>query len=287
MAAAALGEADGLGETSMSATRPNPPSPARVDIVIPVLNEAHVLEASVAKIRRFAERNLPYRWQVVVADNGSTDGTWELAQSLAQKDERVRAVHLKQRGRGRALRLAWTDSDADACCYMDVDISTDLQHLPPLLAGVLEEGCGVATGSRLLRLSQVERSAKRELISRCYNLFVRLALSTTFSDAQCGFKAVSRRVIEEIVPRIEDENWFFDTELLVLAERNGHKIKDIPVKWNEDADSRVKIVQTVWEDIQGVFRLRRTLARAHRDSEQDPVPPTEAPPIEATRRRRS
>ena len=245
----------------------------RVDIVIPVLNEAHVLEGSLRTVCKFAEENLPYDWNVVVADNGSTDGTWELANSLSEQEPRIRAVHLDQRGRGRALRHTWTDSDADACCYMDVDLSTDLSHLKPLLSGVLEEGYGVSTGSRLMKESQVERSVKREFISRCYNLFVRLALSTTFSDAQCGFKAASREVIQEIVPQIEDQNWFFDTELLVLAERSGHRIKDIPVKWDEDSDTRVKIVSTAWEDIQGVFRLRRTLADRRRNQGRHTTPP--------------
>lgn len=249
-----------------------PSSEYRVDIVIPVLNEAHVLEDSLRTLCAFAESNLPYRWTVVVADNGSTDGTFELAQRLSGRNPRIRAVHLDQRGRGRALRNTWGASDADACCYMDVDLSTDLAHLKPLLAGVLEEGYGVATGSRLLRSSDVRRSFKRELISRCYNLFVRVALSTSFSDAQCGFKAVNRDVIQEIVPLIEDQNWFFDTELLVLAERLGHRIKDIPVKWDEDADSRVKIISTAWEDIRGVFRLRSMLRTLRRDAKQAPIP---------------
>lgn len=256
-----------MSEPSTTAT-----SSYRVDIVIPVLNEAHVIEDSVRTVCAFAESGLPYAWNVVVADNGSTDGTYEIAKRLSAEDPRVRAVHLDQRGRGRALRNTWTGSDADACCYMDVDLSTDLSHLKPLLAGVLEEGYGVSTGSRLMRESQVKRSVKREFISRCYNLFVRLVLSTSFSDAQCGFKAANRAVIDEIVPLIEDQNWFFDTELLVLAERLGHRIKDIPVKWDEDADTRVKIVATAWEDIQGVFRLRRTLRNLRREAEQSAVP---------------
>jgi glycosyltransferase involved in cell wall biosynthesis len=171
----------------------------------------------------------------------------------------VRFLQLEQRGRGRALRYAWMQSKADIVCYMDVDLSTDLAYLPPLVRAIHEGGYDVATGSRLLRESRVRRSVKREIISRLYNLFVKVVLSTRVSDLQCGFKAVSRKVVEHIVPQIEDQSWFFDTELLVLAEKQGYRIKDIPVVWIEDDDSRVKIVRTAWDDIKGVFRLQRQL----------------------------
>ena len=230
-----------------------------VDIVIPVLNEAHVLERIVNTVRRVLERDFPYRGQIVIVDNGSSDGTDEVARQLAAEYPNVRFLHLDQRGRGRALRNAWLQSKADAVCYMDVDLSTDLKHLPQLIGAIAEEGYDVATGSRLMKKSAIRRSLKRELISRIYNLFVKAVLGTRFSDAQCGFKAMSRRAIEQIVPQVEDQSWFFDTELLVLAEKYGYRIKDIPVVWIEDDDSRVKILRTGWDDIKGVFRLRRQL----------------------------
>jgi glycosyltransferase involved in cell wall biosynthesis len=227
-----------------------------VDLVIPVLNEAHVLEKSVATVRSFLRGNLPYSWRIVIVDNGSTDGTDRIGRRLAEESPDVQFLHLHQRGRGRALRHAWTQSAADVVCYTDVDLSTELPALPKLVAAILQEGYDVSTGSRLMKESRTVRKFKRDFISRCYNLMIKAVLFTAFSDAQCGFKALSRRAVNEIVPQIEDQSWFFDTELLVLAEKQGYRIKDIPVLWIEDDDSRVKIIKTAWEDIKGVFRLR-------------------------------
>ncbi len=233
----------------------------RADIVIPVLNEAHVLEKSVETVRAFLGEHVPYAWQVLIVDNGSTDGTDVVGRRLADQYPDVRYLHLNQRGRGRALRYAWTRSDAEVVCYTDVDLSTELEAFPKLIDAILQEGYDVATGSRLLRASRTTRSSSREFISRTYNLLIKAVLWTSFSDAQCGFKAVSRRAVNEVIPQIKDESWFFDTELLVLAEKQGYRIKDIPVQWIEDDDSRVKIVRTAWEDIKGVLRLRWMLLR--------------------------
>lgn len=239
-------------------------APPAVDLVIPVLDEAHVLERSVASLRAHCAAHLaPYRWRIVIVDNGSTDGTAEVAERLAARHPgEVAVLTLPVAGRGRALRLAWTTSTADACAYCDVDLSTDLAALRPLLDAVLTGGCDVATGSRLVRgRSEVRRSWQRTLLSRGYNLILRLVLRVRFTDAQCGFKAVSRRAIRELVPSVRDESWFFDTELLVLAERQGYRVGDLPVRWVEDDDSRVKIVRTVWDDLKGVARLRLALWR--------------------------
>jgi len=248
--------------------RPAPRQPAsplgrtqpRVDLVIPVLNEAHVLARSVGTVRDFLARQ-PWDSRVVVVDNGSTDGTDRVARELVAAHDNVRFLQLPQRGRGRALRHAWTQSDADIVAYTDVDLSTELEALTRLVEGVWGGGFDLGTGSRLLPDSRTTRSAKREFISRCYNLFVKLILWTSFSDAQCGFKVASRRVVSEIVPLVEDQAWFFDTELLVLSEKQGYRIMDLPVRWIEDNDSRVKIVSTAWEDIKGVFRIRWKLWR--------------------------
>jgi glycosyltransferase involved in cell wall biosynthesis len=226
-----------------------------VDIVIPVLNEAHVLERSVETVRGFLRDHMPYAWRVVIIDNGSTDGTEDIGRRLADLPD-VAFMHLDARGRGRALRHAWTNSAADVVCYTDVDLSTELEALPKIINAILKEGYDVATGSRLLRGSTTTRSSTREVVSRTYNLLIKAVLWTSFSDAQCGFKAVSRWAVNEIIPQIKDESWFFDTELLVLAEKQGCRIKDIPVRWTEDDDSRVKIVKAAWEDIKGVLRLR-------------------------------
>lgn len=237
------------------------PADTRIDVVIPVLNEAHVLARSVGTLREFLAANLPARWQVVVVDNGSTDGTGDVARALTEQFDDVRFLQLSERGRGRALRHAWMSSDAEAMCYMDVDLSTELAALPKLIQSIVVDGFDVATGSRLQRASRTTRSLKREFISRCYNIFVRVVLGTSFSDAQCGFKGVSRRAVLEIVPDVADNAWFFDTELLALAENRKYGIADIPVEWIEDDDSRVKIISTAWEDIKGVFRVKSSLAK--------------------------
>ncbi len=231
-----------------------------VDLVIPVLNEAHVLERSVEAVRTYLATDFPYPCNIIIADNGSTDGTLEVARRLEQAYGEVRVSHLTVRGRGRALRKAWTESNADICAYTDVDLSTDLKHLREITDAIAIAGYDISIGSRLMKDSETRRGIKREFISRAYNLFVKVALKTSFSDAQCGFKAVSRRVIDVVVPQIQDESWFFDTELLTLAEKQGFRIKDVPVKWIDDDDSRVKIVKTAIDDIRGVLRVRRQLA---------------------------
>jgi glycosyltransferase involved in cell wall biosynthesis len=229
-----------------------------LDVVIPVLNEARALADSVNALAAFLSNNLnDYEWAVVVADNGSTDATPSICQSLSEQDSRVRHVRLEQRGRGRALKRAWAESNADIVAYMDVDLSTDLSALPQTIAAVDGEGYDIAIGSRLKRGAQViGRSFKRELISRSYSLIFRAMFLAGFQDAQCGFKAVSRRAADDVAPLVVDNGWFFDTEMLLIAEKNGYRIKEIPVKWTDDPDSRVKIFSTAWEDIKGLLRLR-------------------------------
>ncbi len=227
-----------------------------VDVVIPVLNEAHVLARSVNTVREYLAGSFPYRWRVVIVDNGSTDGTQAVAQQLSALHSDVAFYHLHERGRGRALRHAWTQGGADIVCYMDVDLSTELAALPRLVKALVDEGYDIAVGSRLMRSSHTVRSFKRELISRAYNLMIKALFFTSFSDAQCGFKGVTRRVVERVVPQIKDQSWFFDTELLLLGHQQKYAIKDISVVWIEDDDSRVKIMRTAWDDIKGLLRLR-------------------------------
>lgn len=260
----------------------------RVDAVIPVYNEEHVLRHSVETLRHFLRDrpDFPYDWRIVVADNASRDGTLDVAKQLGAEYPEVGYIHLPQKGRGRALRAAWLASDADVVSYMDVDLSTSLEYYPALIRAVADEGFDVAIGSRLARGSQTTRGPKREFISRGYNLIVKAMFQTRFSDAQCGFKAASRRVVEELVPLIEDQAWFFDSELLILAEKLGYRIKDIPVAWVDDPDSRVKIVSTASEDLRGLARLRfRPLpvprrweaTKAEPRSETAPAPAEAAP----------
>jgi glycosyltransferase involved in cell wall biosynthesis len=229
----------------------------QLDIVLPVYNEAHVLADSIEKLQTYLdETNFPYTWRIVVADNASTDATLQVAQELSQRHDDVAVVHLPQKGRGRALKKAWLESDAEASCYMDIDLSTDLDGLLPLAKAVLEDGYDVSTGSRMTKGSRITRSFKRELTSRGLITLIKIAFFSRLSDTQCGFKAISRRAAQELLPRVESDEWFFDTELLLLAEKGGYKVKDVPVHWIEDTDSRVNVLKTVMEDLGGLLRMR-------------------------------
>ena len=304
-----------------------------VSITIPVFNEESCLTDSLRRLQRFLSRGADWDWEIVVADNGSTDRTKNVAEDFAkslalQKSETgrkasahpelcvpdcefqsrgVRIVSLAEKGRGRALKQVWLSSVADLLVYMDADLSTDLEALPRLVEALVEKGihgsvmeakpikvhrrgspqkqnCGgpvsargfsmasggtlpgydIAVGSRLLRPKLTTRSIKRELISRCYNHLIRLMFRTHFSDAQCGFKAVTREAAQVLLPQIQDNEWFFDTELLILAEYYGYRIFDLPVRWIERRETHVKIFPTAVQDTKGLLRLRRTLSPSRR-----------------------
>jgi glycosyltransferase involved in cell wall biosynthesis len=229
----------------------------QLDIVIPVYNEAHVLAGSIEKLRSFLrESSFPYSWRIVVADNASTDATLQVAHQLEDTHGDVTVVHLPQKGRGRALKKAWLESDAAAMCYMDVDLSTDLSCLLPLANAVLKDGYDLATGSRMTRGSKITRSLRRETTSRGFIALIKLLFLSKLSDTQCGFKAITGQAARELLPLVENDEWFFDTELLLLAEKGGYRIKDIPVLWLEDQDSRVNVRKTVLEDLRGLARMR-------------------------------
>jgi glycosyltransferase involved in cell wall biosynthesis len=236
----------------------------RVDLVIPVLNEAHVLERNVRQVHQFFSSHVPYRWRLVIAENGSTDGTVDVAQRLCAGLTNLELLTLSRAGRGGALRAAWTRSDADVVSYTDVDLSTALEEFPRLYAAILDDDFDLAVGSRLAPASKTTRSIRRQILSRGYNSLLRMYLGVRFSDAQTGFKALTREVVEKVLPLVKDDAWFLDTELLVLAERLGYRIADLPIAWVEDDDSRVKIVSTVWQDLKGMYRLRRYLDDASR-----------------------
>ncbi len=230
---------------------------ATVDLFIPCYNEERVLAESVERLRGWCAANLPYRWRVVVADNASTDRTLEVARRLAgQHPDDVGCLHLDRKGRGRALTQGWLGSQADAMCYMDVDLSTDLDMITPLLAGVVDESYDIAYGSRVSRGSDIERSLKREVNSRGYIALIKLLFWTKFSDAQCGFKAITRPAAQRLLPHIRDGEWFWDTEMLILAEKSGMRLKEVPVRWVEDPDSRVKFPQDIVKMASQLVRLR-------------------------------
>jgi putative flippase GtrA len=232
-----------------------------VEIVVPVFNEETDLEPSVRRLHTFLHRDFPFDAVITIADNASTDATWALAQRLAAELDGVRAVHLDAKGRGRALQQVWASSQAQVVAYMDVDLSTDLAALLPLVAPLLSGHSDVAIGSRLARSSRVVRGPKREFISRSYNLLLRTTLHARFSDAQCGFKAMRTQAARVLLPHVKDTAWFFDTELLVLAERSGMRIAEVPVDWVDDPQSSVDLTSTAMADLRGIARLGRALVR--------------------------
>lgn len=228
-----------------------------VEVVIPCYNEERALPVCIDRLRAYLRETMPYRWQITVADNASTDRTWAIAQELATCFPDVRAMHLDQKGRGRALRAAWMASNADIVSYMDVDLSTDVKAFLPMVAALATGHSDIATGSRLMHGARITRQFKREVTSQGYNAIIKLALRNGFSDAQCGFKAMRTRLAHELLPYVENQEWFFDSELLLLCEERGLRIFEIPVDWDEDLDSRVDIRKTALEDLQGLQRVMR------------------------------
>ena len=240
-------------------SRPRPAGPRHVapsvEIVVPVFNEQAALERSIRRLHRFLGAELPFSWRIVIADNASTDATPAIAETLARELPGVELLRVERKGRGLALREAWSHSDARVLCYMDVDLSTDLRGLLPLVAPLVSGHSDLAIGTRLARSARVVRGPKRELISRSYNRLLRTVLRARFSDAQCGFKAVTAGAAGRLLADVRDDGWFFDTELLVLAQRSGLRIHEVPVDWVDDPDSRVDIVRTAIDDLRGVARL--------------------------------
>lgn len=240
-------------------TAPDPAHPV-LDVVIPVYNEAATLEASVRRLHDYLANGFPFSWRITIVDNASTDDTFEIATDLAATLDRVGARRLDRKGRGLALRTAWLASDAAVVAYMDVDLSTDLDALLPLVAPLVSGHSDVAIGSRLTPGAAVARGPRRELISRTYNLILRTLFATQVRDAQCGFKALRREVALRVLPAVEDDAWFFDTELLLLAEHNGLRIHQVPVDWVDDPDSRVHVTRTAIDDLRGAARMLRRFA---------------------------
>ncbi|HVM63109.1 MAG TPA: dolichyl-phosphate beta-glucosyltransferase [Verrucomicrobiae bacterium] len=227
----------------------------RAEVTIPVYNEEKDLPKCIDRLTRFLADQKLFESSVVIADNASTDRTWELAQELEKQYSNVKALHIPQKGRGLALRTVWSQSRADIVSYMDVDLSTDIKYYPLMVYG-LSVGYDIAIGSRLMGASRVTRLAKREFLSRGYNVLIHSMFWPGFSDAQCGFKALRREVAQRLLPHVKNNNWFFDCETLLLAERNHLRIFEVPVEWTEDPDSRAKIIGSVIEHSSGLLRMR-------------------------------
>jgi len=253
----------------------------KILIVLPTYNEEGVVKENTLKVFDFCQKNLiDYDWQILIADNGSTDRTPQIAKQLAESLSEERSstnyeseqitnkilfFHIPEKGRGRALKKAWSEYQADIYTYMDIDLATDLNYLPLIIKAIDKESYDLAIGSRLKERKKTQRSLSREILSRSYNFLLKILFQPSFKDAQCGFKAISKKVIQEILPKVKNNVWFFDTELLILAEKAGFKIKEIPVEWIEKRiirrKSTVKVLSTVWEDLKGIIELKLRLLR--------------------------
>ena len=229
-----------------------------IDIVIPVLNEEKSLPICLDKILIYINDNKQYKWHIIIADNGSNDSTNLIASSYAGKYKNISLVTLSKRGRGRALKKAWLSSDSDVSMYMDVDLSTDLKFTTLLVDEITKNNYDISIGSRLHKKSKVyDRTPFREFTSRAYNLLIHIIFPFPgFKDAQCGFKAISKNIRKDLLNKIKDNEWFFDTELLLLSKKYGYRISEIPVIWKDDPDTRVKVISTAIKDIKGLIRVR-------------------------------
>jgi glycosyltransferase involved in cell wall biosynthesis len=227
-----------------------------VTIAIPVYNEEQELATSIATLTNYlAEHFSDFDWRIVVADNASTDATLAIGRQLAKKNPKVSVIHLDQKGRGRAVKRVWQQADSDVVAYMDVDLSSDLKHFPPMVRALLR-GYDVAIGSRNAHGARVYgRNVLRNMTSKAYIALIKLIFWVHFSDAQCGFKAVTRRVVDEIIPHVRDDEWFFDSELLLLAEKSGYRIYEEPVTWIDNPGSTVRVWKTAQGDLAGLWRL--------------------------------
>lgn len=228
-----------------------------VEIAIPVYNEEKELQGSIEKLYDFCKKNLTkYSWHITIADNASSDNTPIIASNIEKLHKEVSLLRLEEKGRGRAIKRAWSKSNADYCVYMDLDLSTDLVHLPKIIQA-LEKGYDIAIGSRLAKGAKVEgRTMMREITSRTLNFFfIQFFFHTHFTDAQCGFKAVTKKIVEKLIPKIQDNGWFFDGEMLIVGEKMGYKIYEEPVHWVDNPGSTVRLISTISGDIAVIWRL--------------------------------
>lgn len=243
-----------------------------VEIVIPVLNEERALPGAIRTVCDYLDASFPLPWRLTIVDNGSTDATWDLAVELSASVPGVHAMRLERQGKGAAVKEAWRRSTADIVAFMDVDLSTGLHALLPMISAVASGHCEVAIGTRLANGARVQRGMRRELMSRVYNGLLRIGFAARFSDATCGFKAARTEVIRPILAKVEDDRWFFDTEMLLLTQYNGARIREVPVDWVEDADSRVNVLRVVWGNLRGLVRVSRAMAEGTVRAEIPPVP---------------
>ena len=230
----------------------------KVDIVLPVYNEEKILEKNIKILYDYLSKDGQFTWNIIIADNFSTDKTSDIGRSLALQNSNIKYKRFSVKGRGYALRSVFLESISDIICYMDLDLAVDLYYLKILIENI-ENGYIAAIGSKLIRGAIVKRPLYRKIISRVYSTLVKLLFFNKFIDTQCGFKAFKTDVIKKIIPLVKNNNWFFDTELLLLLNINNYSISEIPVRCVDYTDSKVYIIGTIIENIRELLRLRVTI----------------------------
>jgi len=237
------------------------PSNPLINITIPIYNEGKILESNILRLYDFLSKNITYPFEITLADNGSTDNSAAIAGKLSGMIKEIRILQIKQKGKGLAIKRSWLESGADILSFMDADLSTNLRHFPELIDALITERNDIAIGSRLIKGNAVKRSIKRDFVSRTYNILLKLFFLNRFSDAQCGFKVIRKEAANRLIPMIRDDSWFFDSELLIIAEKLGYKIKEIPIEWKENVSSGVDILKVGYLLLKGILRLRFDLNR--------------------------
>lgn len=230
-----------------------------INITIPVFNEEEILHENILKIYNFLKEHISDPWFIVIANNGSTDKTELIAKELIKHNMGIRLLYIEKPGKGEAIKQGWQKFEADIYCFMDADLATDLKDLPNLISQV-KNGYDIAIGSRYVKGAQVKRTIFRKIFSFVYRILVKLMFNSLIKDFPCGFKAINKKVLEKIVPKIKDNAWFFDSELLILAEKEKFKIKEIPVSWHDpERQSKVKVLNTARAYVRKLFELKRRL----------------------------
>ncbi|MCK4744947.1 glycosyltransferase [Candidatus Parcubacteria bacterium] len=238
----------------------------KINITTPCLNEGKILNNNIIALFNFLNKNVAEdEWQIIIADNNSTDNTAEIAKELEDRFKQIKYFFISQKGKGVAIRHGWKNFDADIYVFMDADLSVDLEALPKLISAVKEEHYDIAVGSRFHKQSIIKRSIARKMISKLYRVAKKIITNSYISDLPCGFKAANKEIIKKILPLIKNNEWFFDSELIILSEKCGYKIKEIPVKWEEVRESgdksRVKTIALGFNYIKNLIELRKRLKK--------------------------
>lgn len=234
-------------------------------ITIPCYNEEIVIEKTTFQLIDYANEHLKdYDWKLLILDNNSKDKTWQIAQSIRDKNpDLIILDQVRTPGRGAALRESWgRHLDFDIYSYMDADLATDIKDLAFLISRV-KDGSDFVAGSRYIPYSNVKRSFVRKFLSLIYNILLRLVLHVSFKDAQCGFKAFSKKLVKDLIPKTTDNGWFWDTELMIIASRFGYKVEEVPVTWREVRDelrrSTVSVWSEIWRNLKNIWVMRKKL----------------------------